>query len=371
MKQIRELIERMEIESDIINFDNAALSYMPKPVLDALHGYNLRRNVMGPEYSSYWDTTEEVRTLCARKIGAEPEEIFFIQNTSMGLNFIAKALKLSAGDNVIISDMEFPSNVYPWLNLERDGVEIRFAGSVGGRIEERVIDDLIDEHTKAVSISWVVAANGSVTDIKKIGEICKKHQISYIIDGIQGLGQIPVNVKEVGCDFFVSGFFKWMMGPDGIGFVYIRRDILDQLEYPWLGWAGMKDKFNYGEFRIDVSEGARRYETGNMNFSALCGLKTCLEFTDGWEEEIRARICELIKYLRSRLQEVDGVEILSDLTTISGITLFRTKDTERTANELREKGFRFSVRGGIRISLHFYNQAEEIDLLIQVIKNSF
>lgn len=126
----------------------------------------------------------------------------------MGLNFAAKALELKAGDNVIVSDMEFPSNIYPWLNLEQEGVEVRIVQTVNGRIPTEEIRNHMDARTRAVSLSWVIAANGSVTDIGAIGNICRERGVTYIIDGIQGLGQIPINVKDIDCDIFVSGFLN-------------------------------------------------------------------------------------------------------------------------------------------------------------------
>lgn len=368
MREINELIRNMGIRSEVINFDNAALSYMPAPVINAINKYNCRRNEAGPEYDKYWQTTEHCRELIAKKIGAQANEIFFIQNTSMGLNFAAKALELKAGDNVIVSDMEFPSNIYPWLNLEREGVEVRIVQTVNGKIPTEEIRNHMDARTRAVSLSWVIAANGSVTDIGAIGNICRERGVTYIIDGIQGLGQIPINVKEIDCDIFVSGFFKWMMGPDGIGFVYIRQEMLNRLGYPWLGWAGMKDKFNYSEFKIDVFDGAKRYETGNMNFSALYGLEACLMFTDGWEETIRQRICGLSGYLRNELMKIDGIRILSDCTTLSGITLFSSDYIDKISYDLKAAGYKFSTRGGIRVSLHFYNCYEEVGGFIRTVK---
>lgn len=370
MRQISQLIDDMRLHTEVVNFDNAALSYMPGPVAEAINQYNLRRNDMGSEYDRYWENTEEARNLIAKKIGASPDEIFFIQNTSMGLNFIAKALELKAGDNVIVSDMEFPSNIYPWLNLEREGIEVRIVPTVNGRILPEEIRKHTDSRTRAVSISWVIAANGSVTDIDAIGKSCREKNITYIVDGIQGLGQIPVNVKTVPCDFFVSGFFKWMMGPDGIGFVYIRKELLETLGFPWLGWAGMKDKFNYSEFKIDVFNGAKRYETGNMNFSALCGLTACLKFTDGWEDDIRQRISELSSYLRENLRQIEDIQILSDCMTVSGITLFTSERIGTISKRLKEGRYKFSTRGGIRVSLHFYNSFEQIDKFISIVQNA-
>ncbi len=368
MKQIRELINHMELETKVVNFDNAALSYMPRPVLNAITNYNTRRNLLGPEYDQYWETVDKSRTLLAHKIGANKDEIFFTQNTSMGLNFIAQSLNLQPGDQVILSDMEFPSNVYPWMNLQNKGIEVLFLPTKNGRVDPIALEAAISPCTKVISLSWVIAGNGSVTDIQTIGDICRRHNIRYVIDGIQGLGQLPIHVKDCSCDFFVSGFFKWMMGPDGIGFVYIKDSLLNQLGFPWLGWAGMKDQFNYSQYKIDPFDGAKRYETGNMNFSALYGLAACLEFTDGWDMEIQSRISHLSTILRTELAATKGVRLLTDGCSISGITLFTADNLDEIARLLKEEQYKFSMRGGMRVSLHFYNQEEEIYRFIEIVK---
>lgn len=370
MGRINELIKHMELETDIINFDNAALSYMPKPVSEAISHYNYNRNYNGPNYDQYWETTEKSRSLLAQKIGADSREIFFTQNTSMGLNFIAQALELQRGDQIIISDMEFPSNVYPWMNLQDKGVELTLVPTKSGHIDPLILENAITPHTKVISISWVIAANGSVTDIRRIGEICRSYNIIYVIDGIQGLGQIPIQVKECGCDFFVSGFFKWMMGPDGIGFVYMRYGLLEKLKRPWLGWAGMKNKFNYSQFKIDLYDGAKRFETGNMNFSALYGLYACLKFTEGWEKDIQEQIVFLSNSLREQLSQIEEVRLLTDHVSISGITLFTAPNLEKIAETLKAEKYKFSMRGGIRVSLHFYNKQGEINHLIELVKSA-
>lgn len=368
MEKIQNLIDKMNFNSKIVNLDNAALSCLPKASQDAISDFNEKRTKYGPNYAEYWEKVEEVRCQIAKKINASKDEIFFIQNTSMGINFVANAIDFKAGDNVIITDLEFPSNVYPWFNLKKSGVEVRIVKNHNGVYSVDQFKELIDENTKAISISWVIASNGTVLDIKSIGEICKSKGIYFNVDGIQGLGALPMDVKNIDCDFFISGFFKWMIGPDGLAFVYIKKEMLDKLNIPWIGWAGMKDQFNYSEFNFEPANAAKRFETGNMNFSAFYGLNETLKLTEGYESLIYDRIKELTTYLRNNLMANSKVKLLSNCKTISGITLFKTDKDEIVKQRLKESGIAFSYRDGLRISPHFYNSKEHMDILLNCIE---
>lgn len=371
MKNVEVLINQLNIQSNVINFDSASLGYIPNCLVENLNQYLLNRNKNGAQYSIYWEEVEKARKLTAEKIGAEEDEIVFIQSTSMGINLVANAIALREGDEVLITDMEFPSNVYPWLNLKKQGIKVKYVYNQNGVITAEDVIASITADTKAVSISWVVSSNGLVIDINKVGDYCHRNNIIFIVDGIQGIGVLPVDVRKVKCDFFISGYFKWLMGPDGIAFTYIRKEMLSQLGFPWLGWAGMKDKFNYNNFAIDPIDAAKRYETGNMNYSAIQALVPLLELIQGYEDAIYERVKELVSYLRKSLEKIDDVHILSRGDTLSGITLITTKDDEKLARILRNHNFVFTVRNGIRISLHFYNTYEQIDKFIFLIQEAF
>jgi len=368
MDKIQNLIDNINFNSKIVNFDNAALSFLPKKSQDSISNFNERRTKYGPDYSEYWKKVEEVRWQIAKKINANEDEIFFIQNTSMGINFVANAIEIKRGDNVIITDLEFPSNVYPWFNLKKKGVEVRISKNTDGEYSVDQFNELIDKNTKAISISWVIASNGTVLDIKSIGKLCKSKGINFIVDGIQGLGALPIDVNNINCDFFISGFYKWMLGPDGLAFVYIKKELLEKLNIPWIGWAGMKDKFNYSQFKFEPVNKAKKFETGNMNFSAFYGLYETLKLTEGYEFLIYEKIKELTVYLRNNLMTNSNVELRSNCKTISGITLFKTDRDEIVKQRLKENRIAFSYRNGIRVSPHFYNSKKQIDVLLNCIK---
>lgn len=369
MKDINKLITELGIKSNVINFDSASLGYAPECVIESLNNYMLRRNLNGSEYSLYWEKVAKARELTANRLKAKSEEIFFIQSTSMGLNLAAKSLPLRPGDEVLVTDMEFPSNIYPWLNLESDGIKVNYVHNHDGVITFDDIVNAITPKTKAVSVSWVMSTNGLVIDCEKLGNYLHSKGIFFIVDGIQGFGAIPFDVKKCKCDFFVSGFFKWMMGPDGIAIVYINPDIMDKLSYPWLGWAGMKDKFNYSVFKVDPANEARRYETGNMNYSAIQALVPLLEMTNPYEEEIYARIKDLVSYLRTSLKATGKVQVHEPGDQLSGITFITADDNEKLISVLKSHSLHFTVRNGVRISIHFYNTKDEIDVLVNAVRD--
>lgn len=367
MMELKDLIEQIGDAAEFINFDNAALSCLPKQAAQAISRFQEERNRSGPQYDSYWEKVNQVRKQVAAKIHACEDEILFALNTSMAINLAANALPLQAGDNVIVTDLEFPSNIYPWMNLKRKGVEVRFVKNDQGRFSPEQFWNLTDGRTKAVSTSWVMSSNGSVVDVERLGRFCREQGIYFVIDGIQGLGALDFDVRKIPCDIFVSGFFKWMLGPDGISFAYLRKELLEELSFPWIGWAGMENQFDYSHYHFQPARAAKRYETGNMNFSAIYGLGAALSCTAGKEAEIQEKVLENTRYLRAGLTSIPSCRVLSDPESVSGITLFTTGDDEKAAARLKARGFAFSRRDGIRVSPHFYNTKQEIDLLLETL----
>lgn len=221
MEILETIIKEIREKSSKCYLDTAAMSLMPVQVYDAISGFHENRRINGPAFNEYWEETGKLRNDVAWLIGSRPEEIMFIQNTSMGINLAANALNLKKGDNVVTTNIEFPSNVYPWMNLKSKGIETRMLDVSDGILDEEKLLNICDEKTKVLSISWVQSSNGMVSDLKLCSDFCQNHGISFVVDAIQGLGVLPLNVSELKIDFLVSGFFKWLLGPDGIAFVYI------------------------------------------------------------------------------------------------------------------------------------------------------
>ncbi len=370
-KTLDTIVGQIREDLDVCYLDTGALSIPPKEVTQAICDFHERRRSQGPDFDSWWRRADDLRALTAQKIGAQPYEIMFIQNTSMGINLAAGAIPFEPGDNVIITDMEFPSNAYPWYNLVSRGVEVRAVQSRGGDFLIEDFERLCDERTRAISVSWVIAANGTVVDINKLGALCRKLNVWYIIDAIQGFGAIPIDVEKACADFVASGYFKWQQGPDGFSFAYIRQSRIQELRVPFTGWAGMKDRFDYSEYRFDLAGVARRYESGTMNFSAIYGAAAAMELLTPHQEEITRRMHENMRILRAGLQALEpkGLRILSPrCKEASGLILIDLPDTDGTFIKLRERKIRVNKRGGIRISPFYYNNSEDINRLLEAIE---
>lgn len=366
----KDFLDEFLIGKNKIYLDNAAMSPLPKKVKNAIDSFHNSRMTLGPNFPKWWDKVEDTRQKIAKKINTSADEIAFLSNTSMGINLAAQAIPFNKGDNVIITDLEFPSNVYPWMNLKSIGVEVRFAKNKNGKIELEDIENLVDKKTKAISVSWVMATNGFKIDIEKLGAFCKEMNIIFVVDAIQGLGVFPLDAKKIHADFIISGFYKWMLGPDGISFIYINEEILDELKIPYIGWASMEERFNYTNYKFRPVKKACRYETGNMNFSAIYGVAEGIDFTSGLEDEITKRVVELNDYLRRGLKKISGINISSNFNkkNQSAITLINTSDDLQLFNYLKKHSVIVNHRDGIRISPNFFNTKDEIDQLLNFIE---
>ncbi len=174
-------------------------------------------------YTSWTKRVEEIRRKSAALIGAESEEVAFVRNTSHGISIVAQGLDWKEGDNLIVYEKEFPSNIYPWLNLKERGVEVRFISSPNERILIEDIEGLIDSRTRLITLSSVQFSSGFRVDLKSVGELCRRKGVLFFVDAIQSLGVVPMDVEEFHVDFLAADGHKWLLSPEGTGIFYCRR----------------------------------------------------------------------------------------------------------------------------------------------------
>ena len=312
-----------------------------------------------------------VRKKCARLVRAAPDEIAFVKNTSHGLSLVAEGLDWKAGDNVLFYEKEFPANIYPWLNLKRKGVETRTIPSRDGRILLEDIERLIDARTRLLAISSVQFSNGFRMDLKRAGELCRRKGILLCVDAIQSLGVIPMDVKGCNVDFLSADAHKWLLGPEGIGIFYCRKELAGQLNPPLIGWKSVQGDFDFDHPDFQLKTDALRFEEGSMNLMGIFGLGAAIELLlEVGIENIKERVLDLGDAI---IQEADrgGFAIYTPKAREErgGIITFAGNfDPSRVRDVLREKGIMVNVRGGgLRVSPHFYNTEEEIHKLFEVI----
>jgi selenocysteine lyase/cysteine desulfurase len=275
---------------------------------------------------------------------------------------------------VLFYEKEFPANIYPWLNLKRKGVEARTIPSRNGRVLLEDIERLVDSRTRLIAISSVQFSNGFRIDLKRVGELCHRKGILLCVDAIQGLGVIPMDVKECNVDFLAADAHKWLLGPEGIGIFYCRKELAGRLNPPLIGWKSVRNDFDFDHPDFQLKTDALRFEEGSMNLMGIFGLGAAIELlSEVGVENIKERVLGLGDAIIQGAEK-RGFAILTPKAREErgGIITFAGNfDPSRVRDVLREKGIMVNVRGGgLRVSPHFYNTEEEIYKLFEIIGES-
>jgi selenocysteine lyase/cysteine desulfurase len=312
-----------------------------------------------------------IRGSCARILNADADEIAFVKNTSHGLSIVAGGLDWNEGDNVLVYEKEFPSNLYPWINLQRIGVTVKVIPSREGRIVFKDIEQLIDARTRLLAISSVQFSNGFKIDLQKVGQLCKSKNILFCVDAIQSLGIIPMDVKTFNIDFLSADAHKWLLGPEGIGIFYCRRELAERITPSLVGWKSVQNEFDFAHPDFCLKTNALRFEEGSMNLMGIFGLGAALELLfEVGIVDIQNRILELGDVI---IREADkrGYTVLTPRNRLDrggNITVSGNFDPSLMRDQLRDKGIMVNARGGgLRISPHFYNTEDEILTLFDVL----
>jgi cysteine desulfurase/selenocysteine lyase len=351
--------------------NHASVAALPRPVVEAMNHYLSNRSLTGSECLSDWDDhVEQVRQLTARFIGANRDEIAFTGSVSHGLNIVAAGLDWQPGDNVICGETEFPANVYPWTNLGRRGVEVRFAPACENCIRLEDVAALMDSCTRLVAISFVEFGTGYRNDLDALSRLCRERGVYLCVDGIQGLGALQLSVARTPVDFLASQSAKWMLGPIGAGFLYVRRDLLPRLDPVMTGWRAVEDRDNYYRYDSPLRASGERFEPGSLNAVSLAGMEAAIELLlSVGLDAIEARIMDLTDSLITGLQE-HGCIITTPIAhrrERSGIICFQHPSLRSAMllERLRAADVIVSVRGNvIRASPHFYNTEADLQRLL-------
>lgn len=354
-----------------VYLDNGSLSPLALPVFDAMNRFLQYRRDIGRDFASWWETADRVRGKLADWIGADASEICFTDSTTRGVNLIARGLQWQKGDNVILCEGEFPSNLYPWLNLQKDGVELRFLP--GTRMTPELLEASADSRTRLVAVSQVQATDGYRCNLSAISRFCREKDIRLLVDGTQSLGAVPLDVRELeGIDFLCAAAYKWLLGPDGLGFVYVRKTRLKDLSFSDLGWSGRTDRNDFTSRELDYPQAARRFELGNLNYSALHGLEAALDLLGSvGVEEIFQRDRKLAARLKELLHSVPGLRLNSpEAPEETGFLInFDVPKREKVHRALAEKGFLTGLKAnGIRACPNFFNTEEELEHFVQALR---
>ena len=356
--------------------NNASIGPLPERTRRVLDDFSAMRTAphLLPD-TSLMGGLAEARAAVSRLLNADVDEVALATNTSYGLNVAALSLPLEAGETVVVSDKEFPANVYPWLMLRERGVGVELVPTTpqGWPNEDFLLERLRDPSVRVLSVSFVQFSNGYRADLARLGEACQANGTYLVVDAIQGLGQCPLDVREMPIDMLACGAQKWLLSPWGSGFLYVRRELVSDLSprvAGWLAFQGTDDFTRLTDYDSTFRSDARRFELATLPFQDLVGMTESIGLLlDVGIEQIHT----YLKQVRRPLLDAADAGILELASPVdplheSSIVCVRTPQVEESYNALKRAGVVCVMReGSIRLSPHVYNTVEEIERVVDIL----
>ena len=357
-----------------IYMNHAGVAPLSRRVRDAMAGFVEDATVNGAVNADQWAETAEVcRAAAAQLFNADTTEIAFMKNTTQGILIAANGIDWREGDNIVTTAVEFPANIYPWWSLkERYGVHTRMFPERDGCVHIEDIADAIGERTRALTISHVEFASGFRNDIQALGDLCREHNIWFIVDAIQSLGAIEVDVKSCNVDILAADGHKWMLAPEGAAIFYCADDRREQLINTNVGWSSVVNPRDFLNYDLTEEPDATRFEEGSYNSVGLYGLKAAIDLLlEISIPTIEARVLERTKRLIKGL-EAKGYRVITPKadSARAGIVIFESEHHSPVEiyERLHAENIITAERGsGVRISPHFYNTVSEVERLLEVL----
>ena len=417
------------VTREIAYLDNAGVAPISTRVEEALARFAGEASRRGAfRYDDFYDTEiERVRGRAAQLLGARPEEVAFVKNTTEGLGLVAVGLDWRRGDQVVTCDLEYPSNVYPWWSLRQRGIEtvmlrgrdgrlpfeaveqalssrrvrllalssVEFGSGARNDLEalgklcrergvlfcvdaiqslgclplESVEQALSSPRARLLALSSVEFGSGARNDLEALGKLCQERGVLFCVDAIQSLGCLPLDVERCGIDFLAADGHKWLLSVEGCGVFYCSRRVLDLVTPRIVGWRSVADNRDFDRYHLDLQPGAGRFEEGTPNTAGIFALGAAIDLLlELGIDAIGRRVLELTQQLVEGLTR-RGARLLSPCgpREASGIVSFRVGDEPpaRSVDRLRKQGVLVvERRGGVRASPHFYNDEADLERLL-------
>jgi cysteine desulfurase / selenocysteine lyase len=371
ISEIRELFPHLK--TDQIYFNHAAIGPWSSLALNRINKYSTQRS--GEKIENYpftvkWNASAKEKL--GKIIGAPSERIAWVDNVSNGINILAQGLDWKTGDRILLNDLEFPSNVYPFLNLKKLGVEIDIVKTHDGICDIDEIEKAVTTKTKLISISLVQFLSGYRASIDAIGEMCRNKKIIFSVDAIQATGAVQIDVVKSKIDFLSGGSQKWLMSSQGVSYIYLTEELQARMDQKNVGWTSVKDTWNLLDYNLILRDTADTFQNGTMNALGISIFEAVLNmFIDFGMQNVEQRVLENTDYFINRLTEIGIQPILKSIAekNRAGIVSFKHEDAQKIFEQLEGKRIYTAVREGmLRISPHFYNTKDEIDRLVDELK---
>jgi selenocysteine lyase/cysteine desulfurase len=385
--QVEKIRKQLPVVQKRVYLDNAGTGPPTLKILREVQSYIDDWRDVGERPEKWLKEVVRARTMFAQAINGSADEVACVPNVTTGMAAVASALPMVEDSNVVLTDLNFPTNIYLWHTLRRRGIirEVRILKNRNGVVPPADFERAIDERTAAVSLDYVSWTNGCREQIADVAEVVHRYGGLMMVDAFHALGAMPVDVKEDGIDVLTTGSYKWLMGPHTAAFAYVKKEVLPRLNPMLIGWHGTADtvitRMQAGRDPFDqpfdltdapIPANATRFEWGSWPFFAVIGARAALEFLkETGAKERFERILKLTDRLIQGLSKADR-KVTSPLQPErrSGIVTFEDRRPSQTARKLGVRKITVAARSGtIRVSPHFYNTEEEIDKFLRALKS--
>ncbi|MDR3700541.1 MAG: aminotransferase class V-fold PLP-dependent enzyme [Candidatus Sulfopaludibacter sp.] len=334
------------------------------------------------EYAASWRTSaapwdewvgvyEALRSEFARFIHASPEEVAIVFSASAGINPIASALSFTQRNRVVMSEYEFPTMGHIWLAQQPRGAQVQFLNGIGNAVPAECYRAAIDERTAIVPLTQVSFLNGFRSDVAAVTRIAHDHGALVFLDAYQDCGTRPVDVKALDVDFFVTGALKYLLGPPGIAFLYVRRELIESLTPTMTSWMSQRDVFAFRTTHLDPSPHARRFECGTPAIPNIYLARAALQLLAGvGMENVAAQIEQLSRAFLAGATAL-GIAAKTSADTVGPLIVLRSTDSAAVVAKLAARSILTSARlDGVRFAFHVYNTMDDVDTALGALKDN-
>jgi selenocysteine lyase/cysteine desulfurase len=328
-------------------------------------------NREGSPWDLWVEQYEEVRAAFARIIGAHPDEVAVVPSASAAINSIASALDFQGRRKIVLGEFEFPTMGHVWLAQQRRGAQVQFVPASGGAIPAENYDRAIDRDTLIVPLTHICFMNGFRSDVKSVVSLAHSRGAMVMLDDYQDCGTRPIDVKALDLDFYVSGALKYLLGPSGIAFLYVRRELIATLAPTITGWFAQSNPFAFDVKQIDLASTARRFEAGTPPIPNSCAVLASLKLLN--EIGLRGVAEQVKKNARALLDGARHLDIRAKTPpdSVGPLVVLQAKDANAMLAKLAERNVVASSRkDGVRVAFHVYNTVEDVAAVLDVFKEN-
>jgi selenocysteine lyase/cysteine desulfurase len=369
--QVREIRSRFKIFQRTIYLNTCSQGALSDAVENGMNEFLWSWHEQGSPWETWVERYEAARTAFAKFIHASPDEVAIVTSVSAGINGIASALNFRERNKVVMGEFEFPTMGHVWLAQQTRGADVQFAKAEGNTIPAANYERLIDRSTLIVPLTHVCFKNGFRTQVSIMEKMAHRAGALVMLDDYQDCGTRPVDVKAMNLDFYVAGTLKYLLGPPGLAFLYVRKELIPSLSPSVTGWFGQANPFAYNPQHFELSPTARRFESGSPSvpnvYGAMPGFQMLQEIG---MENIAGHVENLTQSLLSRARDL-GILAKTEAGSLGPLVVLQCQDSGQLLQRLAQSGIVASNRfDGLRISFHVYNTLDDVDAVVEVLRKN-